>query len=116
MKYEKFDVPDVPDVRDPKRQYLWCPKHQMVFVEGARCPCCKVLPRNIFDAWEPSVEQDETVKDEYGQGIMLSRAAAAAEQKIPVPGTYRIRQCPLHDMPYIEGLSTCPECEYCPPD
>lgn len=107
MKYEEF----VPDIRRGSSQkYLLCPKHDFVFVEGYQCPGCKVGARSILDDWQPSQDQHD-VRDEYGQAVTLSMAAAAAEEKIPKPGTYKVMRCPLHGHNYVEYLSECPECK-----
>lgn len=108
-KYKKLDITDIrPGHRHEK--FLLCPKHDMVFVEGYQCPDCKVGARSIFDDWQPSQDQRD-VRDEYGQAVTLSMAAAAAEEKIPKEGTYKLRRCPLHNHVYVEYLNECPECK-----
>jgi len=106
-KYE-----EMPNIRRPfsKDKYFLCPKHEYVFVEGSCCPRCEVGSRSIFDDWQPSQDQVDE-RDDYGQAVTLSMAAAAAEQKIPKPGTYKLARCPLHNHVYVEGLSECPECK-----
>jgi hypothetical protein len=106
-KYE-----EMPNIRRPfsKDKYLLCPKHEYVFVEGATCPGCEKATRSILDDWQPSQDQQD-VQDDYGQAVTLSMAAAAAEQKIPKEGTYKLARCPLHHQVYVEGLDECPDCK-----
>jgi len=108
MKYEKMKNLR-PWEKNPK-QYLLCRKHSMVFLEGCECPDCeRSQARNIFDPWEPSVEQDQ--QEETYDPLILSMVAAAAGEKIPMPGVYKLEVCPLHNLQYVVGLNECPECK-----
>jgi hypothetical protein len=108
-KYKEVKIPDIrPHLRQEK--FLACLKHGMVFIEGFQCPDCKSGARSIFDDWQPSQDQGD-VRDEYGQAVSLSMAAAAAEEKIPQPGVYKMARCPLHGHVYVQGLNECPECK-----
>ena len=95
-----------------KVKYVMCNKHGYVFAEGFECPDCMSKSRSIFDAWEPSVEQEG---EEEQSTVGLSLVAAMAREKIPdgvvAKSVYKLAICPLHKIEYVEGLNECPECK-----
>lgn len=90
-----------------KKKYFRCVKHDYVFVEGCCCPKCESPRRSIFDDWQPS-QGDELPPEEERPAFVDILAYVENQQPL---GTFKMVKCELHNMPYIEGLSECPECK-----
>ena len=52
-KWDEMVQPKMENIRpdNKKSQYMLCAKHNMVFLEGWKCPDCMKLVRSIFDPW-----------------------------------------------------------------
>lgn len=66
--------------------YSICDLHQLGFHANEQCPyCIEVEKRTIYDQWEPSVDQIQTV--------------------------HKVMKCEKHNITFIEGLFECWLCK-----
>lgn len=113
MKKKKKNPPPPVEQLQPQnfqnKKFLYCATHEVTFLEDQRCPHCSKR-RQITDDWEPSM--DSTPGYEEYPAFAGSLVSAMSSQKPPKTGVLKVIKCPIHGVPYVEGVNKCPFCEF----